>query len=295
MKKNQISRGAGIYLGMSLLVVIFLILFFSIPKNSYRLSNRNGTILYYADNISNAHQILINRFNKANKGRIQVQSINLPFEKFSTNERKELLARSLRSQSDRIDVFTVDVIWVPRFTKWCYPLDPHFDIPFRNQLLKNTLESCTYNDELVAIPLYTDIGLMYYRKDIVDRLPDAVNVHNTLKESITWEEFINLKKKFDKQNITNPFYIYPADNFEGLTCSFFEGIFSQKQNLFDNGSIQLDKSQILRSLRILVDLVHRYRMTPILVTKFDEYNGNLYAVQNDAIFFRGWPGFLEQH
>jgi multiple sugar transport system substrate-binding protein len=33
-------------------------------------------------------------FNSRNKGRIEVVPVNLPFEKFTTNERKELLARS---------------------------------------------------------------------------------------------------------------------------------------------------------------------------------------------------------
>jgi multiple sugar transport system substrate-binding protein len=37
------------------------------------------------------------------------QTSKNPFQKFSTNERKELLTRSLRSKSDRIDIFSVDL------------------------------------------------------------------------------------------------------------------------------------------------------------------------------------------
>jgi len=78
--------------------------------------------IYYVDNISSAHQKIIDAFNKKYAGQIEVVAINLSFDKFSTNERKELLARYLRNKSDRIDVFAVDQIWVPRFAKWAVPL-----------------------------------------------------------------------------------------------------------------------------------------------------------------------------
>lgn len=83
--------------------------------------------LYYVDNISETHQRLIDRFNQRYAGRIEVIPVNLPFSKFSTNERKEILARSLRSKSERIDVFAVDIIWTQRFAKWSHPLDAYFD------------------------------------------------------------------------------------------------------------------------------------------------------------------------
>jgi multiple sugar transport system substrate-binding protein len=97
--------------------------------------------IHYVSHISDAHQKVIDRFNKKYEGRIQIESINLPFEKFSTNERKELLARYLRSKSDRIDVFTVDQIWIPRFTKWSLSLDNYFNLDERKKLLDYGLET----------------------------------------------------------------------------------------------------------------------------------------------------------
>ncbi|MCB9069591.1 MAG: hypothetical protein H6629_17535 [Calditrichae bacterium] len=73
--------------------------------------NNTATQIYFVDNISQAHSELINRFNAEYSGRIEVVPVDLPFEKFSTNERKQLLAKSLRSKSDRIDVFAIDLIW----------------------------------------------------------------------------------------------------------------------------------------------------------------------------------------
>ncbi len=82
--------------------------------------------VYYADNISPAHQQIIDRFNELYRWKIEVVPVNLPFEKFSTNERKELFARSLRNKSDRLDIFAVDLIWVSSFSRWAEPLDATF-------------------------------------------------------------------------------------------------------------------------------------------------------------------------
>ncbi|MDW7679872.1 MAG: extracellular solute-binding protein, partial [bacterium] len=249
--------------------------------------------IYFADNISPAHQQLIDRFNNEYRGKIEVVPINLPFAKFSTNERKELLARTLRSNSSRIDVFSVDIIWVPRFTRWSHPLDDYFSQQDRDKLLKYPLQSCYYENRLMAIPFYTDIGVMYYRQDIISSLPDGAEIEQKLKASITWQEFINLSRRFSHQN--NPFYLFAADNYEGLICSFVEGIASQNQSLFDSQSQRLNTTAGKKSLQLLVDLIHKYQMTPEIVTKYDEFQCYLHALKYDGIFLRGWPGFLRHY
>ncbi|MFZ0389012.1 MAG: hypothetical protein WAN36_01025, partial [Calditrichia bacterium] len=77
-----------------------LVLFLMLPLGRSRINKQEVTRIHFADNISSAHNKLIARFNEEYRGRIQVVPIDLPFSKFSTNERKELLARSLRSKSD---------------------------------------------------------------------------------------------------------------------------------------------------------------------------------------------------
>jgi multiple sugar transport system substrate-binding protein len=276
---------------VSFLVITALIIVFFFGRRS--AFHNNITRVYFADNISPAMQILIDRFNEENKGQIEVVPINLPFSKFSTNERKELLARSLRSKSDLIDVFSVDLIWSSRFAKWAQPLDLYFPSSERAKILDYALESCISENQLMAIPLYVDIGLMYYRRDLLQKLPDYLQLEAKLRESITWEEFIELKNKYF--NNDHCFYIFPAKNYEGLICSFIELLVSQNGHLLENNSFQLHTPEAIKSLELLVDLVHQFRMTPPAVLNFDEYQGYLYGLENNAVFIRGWPGFLQHH
>jgi len=79
----------------------------------FKQKNTSDVIeLYYADRVTAAHKILIERYNKLNEGRVKVIPKDFPNFDFSTNERKEILARSLRGRGDGIDLFAVDLVWL---------------------------------------------------------------------------------------------------------------------------------------------------------------------------------------
>ncbi len=178
-----------------LVLILFVLFFIYFHQNDF-LSPKSESeiVITYADNISSAHQKLIDEFNLLNQGSIRVEPIDLPFNKFSTNERKELLARSLRSKSKKIDLFAVDLIWSARFSKWSEPLSKYISKNDTTKLVKQALESCIFNDEVVALPIYIDVGLMYYRKDLLKKIPNYKEIERKLIEGITWKEFIKSKE-----------------------------------------------------------------------------------------------------
>lgn len=276
-------------------VIASLALFvFAVTPSGIRRANPGDVReICFADNISPAHQKLIERFNDLHRGRLKVVPINLPFTKFSTNERKELLTRALRSSTNRLDVFAVDLFWIPRFAKWSEPLASHFSQQEQQDLLSYALESCFDHGTLVAIPLYLDIGMMYYRRDLLQHLPDREEIEKTLKASITWEDFIALQKRLPHTD--DHFYIFAADNYEGLMCSFIELLVSQGLPLFDGKTVNLQTPEAQRALKLLVDLVNTYGLASPRITDFKEIDCYRYALEKDVIFIRGWPGNLRTY
>lgn len=247
--------------------------------------------VYYADNISPAHQRVIDQFNALHKGRIEVVPVNLPFEKFSTNERKELLARSLRNKSDRIDIFSVDHIWVSRFSRWCEPLDSNIAPAERRNILPQAEESCTFDGRLMAIPMYIDVGLLYYRKDLLRRLrPDPV-FEGRVRKSLTWNEFRALGR--EARHSGRPFYFFQANDYEGLTCNFFELIAGQDDQFFNRRPLNFQRPEARRALAMLVEFVHEDKISPPAVSEYDEIQSYTQMLNQDGMFVRGWPNFLE--
>ncbi len=276
----------------TILVTIFMLIIYVFP--TYNVNERlagKAVKIYFADNISPAHKKVIDLFNKKYKGQIEVIPIDLPFDKFSTNDRKELLTRYFRSKSDRIDVFSVDQIWVPRFTRWAIPLNNYFTKDERNLILKYPLKSCYYNDTLYAIPLYLDIALMYYRKDLIGKLPNAKQIEKRLSKSITWEELMSLQKKFKN----NPLFIFQADDYEGLMCIYTEILANMNGKLMEGDSLLLKTPKAQKALRFLSDLVNKYNISPKDVVRFKEDDSYRYFLKNNGIFLRGWTGLFKNN
>jgi multiple sugar transport system substrate-binding protein len=246
--------------------------------------------LYFADNISPALQLAIDEFNRLHRNRIEVVPVNLPFDKFSTNERKELLARTLRSKSEKLDVFAVDMIWVPRFARWSEPLDGHITTAEKERLLSYAMESCVFERTLVAMPMYIDVGLMYYRKDLIRMLPNADAIERRLQESMTWEEMSILRKRMGYAR--RPYYVFQGKDYEGLVCNFLELAMNRDSSILKGKVIDLRAPASEHALRTLVDFI-RTNASPSSVIDFEENPSYSYMLDHDAVFVRGWPNFIE--
>ncbi len=277
----------------TMLVTVFVLFTFIFSPNG--LDSRNASkvkTIYFVDHISSAHQAVIDLFNERYKGQIKVETVNLSFDKFSTNERKELLARYLRSKNNRIDIFSVDQIWVPRFAKWSIPLKKIIDTSEINSIIPYAYETCLWNDSLVAVPLYIDIALMFYRDDLLKTLPDYTSLKKLINNSITWNDFIHLSKQFDKTK--NPFYLFQADDYEGLICSFTELMANENNPIIGkNGEILLDTPAGKKSLQLLVELVNKNNVSPKNVSYLKENESFRYFAKNNGVFLRGWPSMID--
>ncbi len=246
------------------------------------------TEIYFADRMSSAHLSLINIFNRKYDGKIKVIPVDFPNQNFSTNERKELLARSLRGRGDGIDLIAVDIIWVQRFAKWCEPLSKYFTQDDINSFIEPVLKSCYYEGELYAVPFDLCEGVLYYRKDLIRQAKDGNKIIEKLKQGITWDEFIEISKQLNKPN---PYYIFPADNYEGLVCSYVELLLGLDDKYFEKNNFNLNTSNSEKALQLLVDFVNKYNLTPKVVTDFTEIPSYGYFIENDGIFLRGWPTY----
>jgi multiple sugar transport system substrate-binding protein len=281
-----------IILSTVLVTVFVLFTFIFSPSGFNSSSSSKQKTIYYVDHISSAHQKVIDLFNEKYKGSIKVETINLSFDKFSTNERKELLARYLRSKNNRIDVFSVDQIWVPRFARWCVPLNDFIDSSVVNSIIPNALRTCYYRDSLVAVPLYIDISLMFYRDDLLRKFPDYSDLVKTISKSITWEQFIELSKRFKSQQ--NPFYIFQADDYEGLICSFTELMANQNNPVVDkDNNLLIDTPEGEKSLQLLVDLVNQFDVSPKNVAYLKENESFRLFAKNNGVFIRSWSSMID--
>lgn len=261
--------------------------YFIFPFNIHFAEERGPVKIYFVEHIAAVHSELIEEFNRLHKGKIEVEPIHFSLEKYTTNERKELLSRYMRGKSEKIDVLSVDIIWAPRFAKWCEPFNSKMERFARDSLLTYALNTCYYEGMLYAVPLHLDMGLLYYRKDILQKLPDYPAIEKKLKASISWDELLDLHKKI---KLNNPYYVFPGDSFEGLTCNFVE-MTSPLQKNTSGVNIDLSSPESEKAFRHFADLVNKYKVSPKEVSGFNEMSSYTYYLVNDGVFIRGWSVF----
>jgi multiple sugar transport system substrate-binding protein len=269
---------------LAIIVLLYVVVF-------YVLAHRSAppvTEIYFADRMTEAHRILIERYNAMHAGSVRIVPIDFPNPDFSTDTRKEVLARSLRGEDDAVDLLAVDVVWVHRFAKWCEPLGKYFTPEERGRITETALRSCYHEGELVAVPLDLVQGVLYYREDLVRRLPGGENVIERLNRGMTWPEFLHLKALWKG---TGPFYIFPAADYEGLICGYIEVLLSLRPDYFETVGFRFDTPEGIAALQLLVDLVHGYRATPQVVSTFTEVPSYEYYIRQDGLFLHGWTSY----
>ncbi|MGD8780709.1 MAG: extracellular solute-binding protein [Ignavibacteria bacterium] len=268
-----------------LVAIIVSVLFYLFPFQNEFITEDKVAKVYFADNITQAHEELIKIFNEKYKGKIEVIPVDIPTEKFTTNKRKELITRTLRSRNSRIDLFAVDQIWIPRFAKWAEPLEKYYSKNELSELLPQALNTCIYSDTLFAIPFFIDVGVLYFRKDLIKNLSNAPDVEKKLKEGISWDDLINLKNN-DLQS--DYLFVFQGDAFEGLICNYLE-ILGTGRSIYKNGKFDVYNPETISGTQRLVDFIYKYGISPKQVSVFDESKSYEFALQNDVLFFRGWP------
>jgi len=275
-----------------LILVVLLVLIsalFTIILNLFPLIRNSSELnsakrIYFAENITPAHAQLIDEFNEINKGKIEVIAIDLPYKIFTTNKRKELITKNLRNSSSRIDIYAIDVVWGERFIKWAEPLNSYFSTKEIDSIFDEAKNYCYFDSTLYSIPFFVDIGVLYYRDDLLKEMDNYENLIKKISSGISWEELVNIKTPKSKYK-----YLFQADNYEGLMCNFLE---IAGRNSFYNSNfedLKFRKDTLSERLNFIRDLIYRQKFIPEEVIGFDENKTFSFALENDVPFFRGWP------
>src|SRR5882724_11529726 len=89
------------------------------------------------------------------------------------------------AQSSDIDVVMVDVVWPGILSPFLVDLTPYMkDLAPQN--VQTMIDTYTVDGKLVAVPQFLDVGVLYYRKDLLDKYKRPLPQ--------TWEDLIATAK-----------------------------------------------------------------------------------------------------
>jgi multiple sugar transport system substrate-binding protein len=203
-----------------------------------------------------------------------------------TSQQRQNLILALKAELANPDVVLMDVAWVGLFAAsgWLEPLTGVDPSPFFEGVIA---EVDTREGDLVALPVYMDGGLLYYRADLLERFgrggPPA-----------TWPELLAdclaVQPALRESNPGFWGFIWQGAQYEGLVTSFLEFAGSEGGFVRVGGRIRLDLPANREALTFMRDLIWRYRVSPpSTYTEMKEEEVRLAFQQGDALFERNWP------
>ncbi len=119
---------------------------------------------------------LIANFNSMKSGKIKVV---LQTQAADTGTYFKNIQRALQAGSATPDIFAGDVIWPAQLAaaNLIAPLDQYFPLRCRQISRQARSRTSTYNGKLYGMPWFTDFGLIYYRKDLLQKYQSG-RAHN---------------------------------------------------------------------------------------------------------------------
>lgn len=218
-------------------------------------------------------------FEKENPG-VKVKVIEGPA---ATNTREDLYASSFMAQEDTYDLAYMDVVWVPKFAAqgWLRPLDAWFTPKMRKEFLAGDVEASTYQGRVYSLPLQSDGGVLYYRKDLLEKAG--------LPPPRTWAELVAGAKRLQRPPELHGL-VFEGRQYEGLVCCFLEVLWGFGGQVLDaQGKVRVADPPAVAALTALVDAVHEDHIAPQAVLSYQEEEARRAFQEGRAVFMRNWP------
>ena len=198
----------------------------------------------------------------------------------STDRQHQYYAMNLDGEQAPFDLLGVDTIWVQEFAKagWIASLDAFLPPAEWEQFFPGPIQAATFEGQLYAMPWYIDAGVLYYRRDLLER-------HGVAPPK-TWPELVRVAHRIleAERDPKLAGFVWQGKQYEGLVCVALEVLRSNGSDLWGG-----DRDRAEAGLQFLRETVAGYRITPVSVGMADEESTRQVFGSGRALFMRNWP------
>jgi trehalose/maltose transport system substrate-binding protein len=225
-------------------------------------------------------QKLIDKWNTDHPNE-KVEIVELPE---AADGQRQQMVQNAQTKSGEYAIYNLDVVWTAEFAanRWVVEL-PQDQFGLDN-FLKPAVDTAKYRGKLYAVPIYSDGGLLYYRKDLLQ----AAGISAPPK---TWEELVTdcQKVKATPAGAKVGCYAGQFEKYEGLTVNFSEAVQSAGGTVVDDsGKAAVSSSQAKTGLEALVQ-GFKSGIIPQAAITYKEEEGRRAFQAGELLFHRQWP------
>jgi trehalose/maltose transport system substrate-binding protein len=203
----------------------------------------------------------------------------------SSSEKLAVAQQLLGAGASDIDVFSVDVVWPGILGSFFLDLK-QYSKGAENEHFPALVANNTIDGKLVAMPWFVDAGLLYYRKDLLDKYAETVPT--------TWAQLTATAKKIQDGerkagNKDMQGFVFQGKAYEGLTCDALEWVasFGGGTIVDPDGKITINNPQAIAALDLAGSWIGT--ITPTGALNYEEEEARTVFQSGNAVFMRNWP------
>ncbi len=203
----------------------------------------------------------------------------------SSTEQLALAQQLLAAGSTDIDVFNVDVVWPGILGTFFLDLK-EYSKGSEKEHFEAIVANNTIDGKLVAMPWFTDAGILYYRKDLLEKHGEKVPT--------TWQELTATAKKIQDAerkagNKDMWGYVFQGKAYEGLTCNALEWVVSHGGGTIidTEGKVTIDNADAAAAIELAASWIGT--ISPQGVLNYEEEESRGIFQSGNAVFMRNWP------
>lgn len=203
-----------------------------------------------------------------------------------TNDQYLQYLLALGEGDPSVDVYQIDVIWPGLLARYLVDLRKYIPEAELSRHFPGMVKNDTVGGRLVGVPWFTDVGVLFYRKDLLEKYG--------LPVPETWSELAetalaiqDAERRDGNEGIWG--YVFQGGRYEGLTCNALEWVASYGGGQFvdADGKITADDPRAALALAraaTWIDII-----SPRRVTSFNEEDARRMFQSGNAVFMRNWP------
>jgi trehalose/maltose transport system substrate-binding protein len=210
----------------------------------------------------------------------RVQLVSTPS---GSTERLALYQQLLSAGSADIDVLQVDTIWPGILAGHLLDLSGRVDT---TGVFPALVRNDTVDGRLVAMPWFTNAGVMYYRRDLLDQHGREVPESWAEMED-TARHVMQAERAAGNDRIWG--YVFQGRAYEGLTVNALEWVASHGGGTIvaEDGSVTINNPNAVRAISQAAGWVGRIAPRGVLNYAEEEARGVFQS--GNAVFMRNWP------
>ena len=238
------------------------------------------TFTFGPDN-SGGLQTLIDRFNEQNEGALQVEWRETPA---ASDEYFEQMLSELQSGKSTVDVIGGDVVWPAQFAAngFLVDLSDRFTDQMKADHLDGPLQPITYEGKTYGVPWFTDAGMFYYRRDLLEESGFS-------QPPKTWDEMKEMVAKIRADSGEEyDGYVFQGAQDEGGVVNGLEHIWNAGGEVLEGDRVVINSAEAVEGLKLRRSMIED-GIAPVATGDYSTQESQAAFTNGDVIFMRNWP------